>query len=372
MPKKKPRKVAVTGELVDVTDANHPIPLPAGVTVQHLPPILAGHATGNVERRVFNFYSQIEELFERWVARRNSPHTQRAYRGDVMSLVKWLNVKWPDEAGALFTVTVADVHAWRDAMIQAEAAPKTINRRVSSISSLYKYLQAAAAELRLPITIPNPAHAQFISRESTDPVNETHALTATRARQLMGLPSGDDLISRRDRAIIKFYLYSGARIATGCRLKISDFHHDEENPTITINEKGRRRRKIGLHHAAADAIAEYLEIADIASGPLFRPRLGANSKRLADRPFACISMYKLLMSYLERLPGAMKKDDDGHQWCMYTPHSLRATTATLLLDIGVDIRKVQELLGHRHITTTQIYDKRRRTTAESASHDMPI
>ena len=57
---------------------------------------------------------------------------------------------------------------------------------------------------------------------------------------------------------------------------------------------------------------------------------------------------------------------------MFTPHPLRATTATLLLDAGVDITKVQELLGHRHITTTQIYDKRRRTRSESASHDVPI
>jgi site-specific recombinase XerD len=57
---------------------------------------------------------------------------------------------------------------------------------------------------------------------------------------------------------------------------------------------------------------------------------------------------------------------------VFTPHSLRATTATLLLDAGVDITKVQELLGHWHITTTQIYDKRRRTTSESASHDVSI
>jgi site-specific recombinase XerD len=51
---------------------------------------------------------------------------------------------------------------------------------------------------------------------------------------------------------------------------------------------------------------------------------------------------------------------------------LGATAATLLLDAGVEIQKAQDLLGHRHITTTQTYDKRRRAKAESASHDMPI
>ena len=58
--------------------------------------------------------------------------------------------------------------------------------------------------------------------------------------------------------------------------------------------------------------------------------------------------------------------------CIYTPHSLRATTPTLLLDANVDIIKVQDLLGHRHVTTTQIYDKRRRSTSESTSHLLAI
>jgi site-specific recombinase XerD len=94
------------------------------------------------------------------------------------------------------------------------------------------------------------------------------------------------------------------------------------------------------------------------------------------RPLEASALYLLLQHYLEQLPGAMKEEQlsDGStvRRCIYTPHSLRATTATLLLDGNVDIAKVKDLLGHRHITTTQIYDKRRRSTSESASHLLAI
>lgn len=89
-----------------------------------------------------------------------------------------------------------------------------------------------------------------------------------------------------------------------------------------------------------------------------------------------MGMYTLIEGYLERLPGAVKEvqrpDGTIHERCVYTPHSLRATVATLLLDAGSYLVKVQELLGHKHVTTTQIYDKRRRATSQGASHEIPL
>lgn len=133
---------------------------------------------------------------------------------------------------------------------------------------------------------------------------------------------------------------------------------------------------IGLHYVAGQAIVEYIEGAGLTSRPLFRARLNPRSRKLGKRPMDPTTMYRLIQNYLRQLPGSMKEavhsDGSISAQCVYSPHSLRATTATLLLDASVDIVKVQDLLGHRHVTTTQIYDKRRRTTTESASHDVPI
>jgi len=355
-------------------------------TELELPPILVGRATPAVAAQVGSFYGSVAEIFERWVTRRQSLHTQRAYRQDVMDFVQFLGLRWPEELARFFTVSVAEVQAFRDRMIAESKAPKTINRRIASLSSFYKYLQGVASEFRLPITVPNPAHAQFIPRGSSDPRDETKALSATRARQLMGLPCSDTMFDYRtvfdyrDRAIIKFFLYSGARIGTACRLQVKDFHQDGDEAMVTLHEKGDKHRRIGLHFAAAEAISAYIAKAELLKGPLFRARLNSRSQKLGRRAIGAVTMYNLVQGYLARLPASTREEEvtaeDGTvkkvKRCIYTPHSLRATTATLLLHAGVDIIKVKELLGHRHVTTTQIYDKRRRSTKEGASHVVPI
>lgn len=347
--------------------------LPARLPDSGLPPVLSGRDTPATREQVRGFYLSIADIFEQWARRRESRHTQRAYRGDVLDFVAFLNqqrgLNWPEESWKLLQVSISDVLAWREQMAEElEMAPKTITRRISSLSSFYKYLAGAAAELRLPITVPNPAHAQFIARAGNDALRETKALSATRARQLMNMPSGSDVLAVRDRAILKLFLYTGIRIGTCCRLNVSDFSADGDEATLRLHEKGSKHRTIGIHFAAAEAVREYLQAAHLTSGPLFRARRAPRSDDLGDRRISVVTMYRLVQSYVERLPHSATPDGRP----VYTPHSLRATTATLLLEAGVDIRKVQELLGHRHVTTTQIYDKRRRAPKDSASHDVPI
>jgi len=93
---------------------------------------------------------------------------------------------------------------------------------------------------------------------SRGPVEETRAPSETRACQLMAMATGESLIELRDRAILKFYLYSGARIETGCALNVGDFHQDGDEATVRFHLKGNRSKTKGIHFSAAEAIAEYI------------------------------------------------------------------------------------------------------------------
>jgi integrase/recombinase XerC len=252
----------------------------------------------------------------------------------------------------------------------------SVNRRIASLSGFFKLLREVAAELRLPIQVANPADKEFVARENADPVEERRHFSAAKARQLFSLPAGETVLDYRDRALLKALLFSGVRIGTLLRLDVEDFHADHDNPTLRITEKGSRRRTIGLNVLAAQSMRDYIEKAGLKHGPLFRSRFDSRTQRLGEGRMSSPTAHRLLQGSFAQLPGALKEieGDNGavKKKCVYTPHSTRATTATLLLEAGEDIRIVQELLGHRHVTTTQIYDKRRRQTSEGASHHVPI
>ena len=145
-------------EVVSVSGSENPLALP---------PVIAGANTPEIERRVENFFHLVAAIFEAWVNRRKSDHTRRAYRGDVMAFAEFRGWAWPKDSAMLLRASILDVQAFKDHMGKLGVAPKASNRRISSLSSFYRFLSGAAAELRLPITVPNPAYAQFIARESS-------------------------------------------------------------------------------------------------------------------------------------------------------------------------------------------------------------
>jgi site-specific recombinase XerD len=334
-----------------MTDAHelivvNPQPNADSTTRDLLPPILDGCYTLTIEDKVCRFVLHVPEMLERWISRRASPHTQRAYRQDIFTFLAFAKIVWPSQATELFAVTVGQVHAYRDWMVGRSDAPKTINRRISSLSGFYKFLREVAAEMRLPIQVANPADKEFVARDNADPVEERRHFTAAKARQLFSLPAGETVLDYRDRALLKCLLFAGSRIGTLLRLDVKDFHDDEHDPTLRVCEKGQRRRTIGLNVQAARAVREYIAQAGLTSGPLFRSRLNPRSKKLAAERMSYTTAYRLLKRYFAQLPGALKEvAGDGQtprKKCIYTPHSTRATTATLLLEDGEDIRKVQE------------------------------
>ena len=347
--------------------------------VRELPRILEGHSSPAVKKRVESFVASIEGMFEAWVARRENANTQRAYRQDFMSFVRFLGIDWPTEDWRLLKCSVVDVQEWRNFMVKVEGrAPKTVLRRVTSVSRFYDYMREQASEFRLPLIVPNPAHKNHIPREDSDAVSPTTELSFARVMELKELTSGRTLLDFRDRAIVFFYLYTGARIGTGCSMLVEDCFLDEDDLYVLIHEKGKEtsKRRVGINKRCAEALQEYIEKAELTSGPLFRPKVGSRSKKLASRKMTAVTMWRLLQSYLEQLSKSMREvelpDGTKVRRCVFTPHSLRATTATQAHEAGAPILAIQELLGHKQIKTTQGYVKTANDAKNSASHLLPF
>lgn len=365
----------------------NPITTTALTATGRLPEIFPGRESSQTQLEVSAFYENIASVFDAWIGRRNSPHTQRTYRNHVLQFTRFLGLSDDDErtlspgaAQELCRVTVQDVQRYRDYLVELDASPKTINGRLSALSSFYLFMREVAAEYRLPLNLPNPAHREWVPRAQDTAKKPTKALSLTQVRELLVLPQnsgGMTVLDYRDRAILSFLVAMGPRISTLCWALVEDFEEDEEQgPQMTLRLKGGSKVTDGIHPIGAQAIREYLSVAEISSGPLFRARLNPKSKKLGRKAISPPTMYRIVMGYLERLPRSMKtvelEDGTTKRVCRYHPHCARAAAATILLDAGVPITKVQKLLGHKNIETTRQYYKGDPGAREGASHAMPL
>ena len=298
-------------------------------------------------------WTQSIEAFGRYlgVERALSVHTRRAYESDVRQFTVHTGTDLSPSQ-----IRSDHVRAWL-ASLHRRRSPATLGRKLASIRSFYRWLVREGVVQDDPTAgLPMPKLEKRLPRPlSVDDCEQL--ITRDRPESRQSAPEGSDRARRshwmrlRDRALVELLYGSGLRIGELTALDVRDLELRAQE--VRVMGKGGKERVVPIPAAAREALAEWLSVrrhAGVLSEPLFislRIRREERPRRLAAREARRILR--------ERGVGA---DMDQH----VHPHRLRHSYATHLLDMGADLREIQELLGHTSLSTTQKY------TAVSIEH----
>jgi integrase/recombinase XerD len=258
-----------------------------------------------------------------------SPRTVEAYRRDVERLVAFLTargVRRPADAGA---VELRDfVYAMKDRGLQ----PTSIRRNISAVRTYYGYLLAEG------VVVADPTERVELPRAWR---RLPGFLSRTEVAQILEAPDLADRLCWRDRALLEFAYAAGVRVSELTALKVRDL--DLREGFALVLGKGAKERLVPVGRAAIQALTLYLR--DVRPGLAHSGTEGAVFLNAHGRPLTRMGVWKILRKHVRRA-GVRKR---------VTPHTLRHSFATHLLEGGADLAAVQELLGHADIATTQIY-----------------
>jgi len=264
------------------------------------------------------------------IEKNSSPLTVKSYAEDVASLIDYFQdrVGYIPEAKQ---VSVGMLRGYVAYLHECDYAKTTVARRLACLRSLFRFC------LREGMTTSNPAQALRTPRTGRKLPN---LLTIDQLATLLEAPPANEPMGLRDRAILETTYSAGLRVAEVVSLDVGSW--DRDSDVLRVIGKGRKERISPLGKYAVKALDNWMEVRqpnpqNKDGNPLFLNKFG---KRLTTR-----SIGRMLDKYL-MLTGLDRQS---------TPHSLRHSFATHLLDGGADLRSVQELLGHKSLTTTQIY-----------------
>lgn len=261
-----------------------------------------------------------------------SPETIRNYSSDLRQLSSFLLnqtlSRRPFDFSAVSTESIRAYLHWLDRNAEKRTS---IARKLACLRSFYRYLQRTGIVARNPAEdIRSPKQPKLLPR----------VLTKDDAAALMTIPEGKTAMSLRDRAILETLYSTGARVSELVSINLRDFQPSDG--LVRLRGKGKKERIVPIGEVAIQAIRAYRQTVRSEgtkpqdAGPIFLNHRGG---RLTSR-----SVARIVARYSSRLAGGS-----------ISPHTLRHSFATHLLDEGADLRAIQEMLGHTSLGTTQKY-----------------
>ncbi len=263
-------------------------------------------------------------------ARQASPHTRRAYLSDARELGKWASRRGIDPPAVSYRV----LRGYAAGLGGRDLARATVSRKLATSRSLFEYLRSRGEIEQNPAELlPNPRSDSRLPR----------VLGADEIRRLLDRVGARTPLEARDKAMLEIAYSSGLRCSELVGLDVASIEFESE--TIRVRGKGGKDRILPLGEPAQAALSTYL-----SQG---RPALVADPSQAA-----------LLLSKSGRRLSPSDVTRRLGRWVheaaiagRVSPHALRHSFATHMLEGGADLRSIQELLGHASISTTQIYTR---------------
>ncbi|MDR6867360.1 integrase/recombinase XerD [Microbacterium resistens] len=258
-------------------------------------------------------------------------HTLAAYRRDLAAYVTWLTADGIADTDAIGPDAVGRFIADRAGAVPPPAAT-SLARLQSSVRGWHRFLAREGIATEDPTSRLRPPK---LGRRLPK------ALTIDQVERLLAAPSAEEPLGIRDRALLELLYATGARVSEATALDVDDLAHGD---VLRLRGKGSKERIVPVGSYARTAVDAYLT--------RVRPTLAARGKASArlflgarGAPLSRQSAWLIIRSAAER----------AHLDVEISPHTLRHSFATHLMQGGADVRVVQELLGHASVATTQIY-----------------
>ena len=275
-----------------------------------------------------------------------SVYTQRNYRQALDEFEQWYRdtnespVRWSE-------LERNDFRLFLRQLGRRELSQAAIRLRFSALNSFYKFLMRRGLVESSPVkdvTLPKPAKRlpQFLTIDQMNALLDApmQEFEAERAAKKGTKKKANQVPYLRDRAILEMIYSCGLRIGEICRMLAGEIEPDEH--VVNVHGKGKKERQVPIGRAAVEAIRFYWERLAKPPAPDEPVFFASEKKRSAIYP-------RLVQLRLKNYLSACGLDPT------LTPHKLRHSYATHLLDAGADLRSVQEMLGHANLTTTQVY-----------------